>query len=75
MVKEVLAEATSDQAHAISAFERALSEYVANGGVVSIRLDPGQALFVNNRVVLHARDAIAPDSRRRLVRAYVVPVG
>jgi len=35
---------------------------------VAIRLLPGEVLFVDNRRMLHAREAIAPDSKRQITR-------
>jgi Taurine catabolism dioxygenase TauD, TfdA family len=38
---------------------------------ISIRLQPGQMLFVDNHRILHGRSSIPPDSRRHLVRLYI----
>lgn len=36
-----------------------------------IRLRPGDALFIDNRRILHGRDAVSPESRRFLERVWV----
>jgi hypothetical protein len=36
-----------------------------------IRLMPKQSLFINNRRMLHGRDALPEDSKRRLIRLYI----
>jgi hypothetical protein len=38
---------------------------------IRIRLEPGEALFINNHRLLHGRDALPQDSRRHLVRLYI----
>jgi hypothetical protein len=47
-----------------------LSEH-AERALVRVRLDAGQALFVDNRRVLHGRGAIEPTSRRSLLRLWL----
>jgi hypothetical protein len=39
--------------------------------LIRVRLEPGEALIINNGRVLHGRDAIADDSRRVLLRAWI----
>lgn len=41
---------------------------------ISIRLAPGEAIFVDNRRMLHGRRAIAEGSRRSLHRLWIVEV-
>ncbi len=48
--------------------------YVANQqkhSAVNIRLLPGQAVFVDNRRMLHGRRGLCQDSKRHLVRLYI----
>ena len=35
------------------------------------RLERGEALFVDNRRLLHARGNLSPSSRRHIVRLYI----
>lgn len=72
VVQEAAEAGTETERSAIAALQKALDAYVADGKAVSIRLAPGEALFVNNEVVLHGRNAIPRHSERFLVRAYVV---
>lgn len=37
----------------------------------AVRLEPGQALMIDNRRILHARGALKPDSRRELRRLWL----
>jgi hypothetical protein len=39
--------------------------------VIGIRLKPGESLFINNRRMLHGREAIRPDSRRFIKRVWI----
>jgi hypothetical protein len=39
--------------------------------VVRVRLQPGEALFVDNHRLLHARGNLSPASRRHIVRLYI----
>ena len=39
--------------------------------LVRIRLQPGEALFVDNHRLLHARGNLSPSSRRHIVRLYI----
>lgn len=44
--------------------------------LVRIRLERGEALFVDNHRLLHARGNLSPSSRRHIVRLYIVcPAG
>lgn len=55
-------------------FREALSREMATP--VQIRLRPGQALFIDNRRVLHGRRAIEENSERRLSRVWLqLPAG
>jgi alpha-ketoglutarate-dependent taurine dioxygenase len=60
-----------DQA-ALDALRDRLRAAIARAAV-RVRLAPGEALFVDNRRVLHGRDAIAPDSPRCLHRLWIGP--
>ncbi len=37
-------------------------------GLISVRLQPGQSIYVNNRRMLHARGPISENSRRHIIR-------
>lgn len=53
-----------------SAFKDAVSE-VANKRLTSIRLHEGEMLFIDNKRILHGRDAIKKNSPRMLKRVWV----
>lgn len=55
---------------AVDAVVRAVRTASSNG-VMAVRLQPGQALVVDNGRVLHGRSAIAESSPRRLFRGWV----
>lgn len=38
---------------------------------IAVRLAPGEALFINNRTLIHGRGALPKASQRHLVRAYI----
>lgn len=56
---------------AVLRFHRLVLAERAAGGFESIRLKPGEALFINNRFIIHGRDQIDQNSQRLLVRAYI----
>jgi len=70
VIQEALTYADTLQAAAITSFHEELVKQMEN--VVSLKLNVGEALFVNNRIMLHGRHAIAQNSIRHLTRAYVV---
>jgi hypothetical protein len=72
VIDEVLKSADSMQALAIASFRRELAERMKTQNVLSVRLQSGEALFVNNHRMLHGRRAIAQDSARFLTRVYVM---
>lgn len=59
-----------DHTEVLEIFRHQLSDAIGRERI-SIRLEPGDALFVNNRRVLHGRGAIDPASRRCLRRLWV----
>ena len=63
----LLPEMGEDQKAAVAALEDALSTV----GATSLRLAPGQALFIDNWRILHARGAVRPNSRRHLKRIWL----
>lgn len=71
VVEEELERGDPVHVEAINAFRAALASHVGEGKAISVRLQPGEALFVNNHVMLHGRRAIDRDSKRHLMRAYV----
>lgn len=71
VVEEELERGNRAHLEAINAFRTALASHVSEGKAISIRLQPGEALFVNNHVMLHGRRAINEYSKRHLMRAYV----
>ena len=40
-------------------------------GTTSVRLEPGQSLFIDNRRLLHGRASLDPGSPRHLIRLYI----
>ena len=46
-------------------------QYARDRPVVSIRLKAGESLFLDNRVMLHGRGPLLPDSKRRLLRVHL----
>ncbi len=65
---------TESQRAALDAFEAYVRDK-RQKELLKIRLQPGQALFIDNRRVLHARADLPPDSRRHLVRFYINSTG
>lgn len=61
--------ASDDEAEALERFRDHLSSAAA--APAEVQLVPGEALFVDNRRVLHGRRAIAESSRRRLWRVWL----
>lgn len=58
------------EAHdALVAFRRALAQQQQDA--LSIRLEPGQVLIVDNHRMLHGRGQLLPDSTRRLRRLWI----
>lgn len=39
--------------------------------IIAVRMNPGEALVIDNNRVLHGRDAIAPHSNRHLIRLWI----
>lgn len=72
MVRETYVKAGRVARNAIDTFRVQMDKHCRSGGAVSIRLKPGEALFVDNKVMFHGRNAIRPDSTRSLIRSYVV---
>ena len=60
--------ATRPQIRAIREFEKLVSDADA----LEIKLRSGDALFINNKIMLHGRSSIPPDSNRHLIRNYMV---
>jgi len=63
--------ANNDQARLL----QKLSAYVAHRreqGAIALRLLPGESVFIDNQRMLHGREAIAPDSKRHLIRYFIV---
>lgn len=58
-----------DHDGALADFRRRLS--AATKAAREVRLGPGDAVFIDNRRVLHGRRAIAPSSKRRLLRRWI----
>ncbi|HEY4180221.1 MAG TPA: TauD/TfdA family dioxygenase [Kofleriaceae bacterium] len=63
-------DATAGQEVALARFRTDLSNQ-AKVAVTEVRLAPGDALFVDNRRVLHGRRSIADASQRRLLRTWL----
>jgi hypothetical protein len=55
-------------AQALTRFER----YIRERPVISIRLAPGDSLFLDNRRMLHGRGPLVPDSQRKLLRVHLI---
>jgi hypothetical protein len=58
-----------DLARLLREFER----YVREQPVVSVRLEPGDGLFLDNRRLLHGRGPLPLQSRRRMLRFHLRP--
>jgi hypothetical protein len=65
------ADGSAAQQEALGDFRRVLSDAIQNGAR-RIRLAQGGALFIDNRRILHGRDAIGVNSRRVLLRVWLV---
>ncbi len=61
--------AKDDEAEALDRFRRRLS--AAATTPAEVRLAPGEALFIDNRRVLHGRRALLESSRRQLLRVWL----
>ncbi len=64
------ADGSTSQQQALESFRQVLSVAIHKGSR-RIRLAQGSALFVDNRRILHGRDAIAADSNRVLLRVWL----
>lgn len=71
IVKETKAVATHAQVDAIEEMYAEFDAMRRLGRFHTVRLRSGESLYLNNHIMLHARDSIAADSKRYLVRAYV----
>ena len=68
--REPRLDAARDEQEAYEGFRQA-SQTPDPQRCTQVKLHPGDALFIDNRRMLHGRAAIAPDSPRRLHRAWV----
>ena len=50
---------------------RTFESYLHDRPVISVRLRPGEALFLDNRRMLHGRGPLTPDSPRSLLRVHL----
>lgn len=71
VIAEAIDNLDKEQYKAVRAFEEILTQIRISKKYHSITLREGQALIVNNEIILHARDTISNNSRRFLMRAYV----
>ncbi len=67
---QIAADLGGDAAQALARFEAYL-ESKRTTSLLRIRLEPGEALFIDNRRLLHARGNLSPASRRHIVRLYI----
>ena len=62
--------ASNDERRALEEF----ADYVRRGHerrAIRVRLEPGESLFIDNRRMLHGRDALTAETNRHLVRLYL----
>jgi len=71
LIRETIDSLDREVADAIRVFQHELDAVASTGNVAPIRLNEGEALFVNNHAVLHGRRSIPSHSQRHLVRACV----
>jgi hypothetical protein len=62
--------ATARSKAALTSFEGYIA-HKRQTALISIKLEPGEALFINNRRMLHARNELPADSKRHLIRLYL----
>src|SRR5579864_7033840 len=67
---QLAADLGGDAAQLLARFEAYL-EIKRATSLLRIRLERGEALFIDNRRLLHARGNLSPDSRRHIVRLYI----
>ncbi len=67
----VVPESAGGEAALLLARFAAYVERKRETALVRIRLERGEALFVDNRRLLHARGNLSPSSRRHIVRLYI----
>ncbi len=65
------AEATGAASRALKQFHEIVLHLRAEKLYAVVRLEERQALFIDNQLMLHARDALSPQSDRFLMRAYI----
>ncbi len=72
IIREAMEAGNESQKSAIAAFQDELTKHASARKNALIRMQPGEALFVNNRLILHGRGAITEGSERFLLRNYIV---
>jgi hypothetical protein len=50
-------------------------QYLKEHEVIRVRLEEGESLFIDNRRIMHGRGPLPADSRRHLIRLYIVLAG
>jgi hypothetical protein len=73
MVEEAKSTFSEKESGAVRRLHTALEEVHKSAQHQKVRLQKGDTLFINNRVMLHGRDEISSDSKRHLVRVYIAP--
>jgi hypothetical protein len=69
LIREAMPSLDDETRAAVGAFQRELDARAESGTAVPVRLEEGEALFVNNHVMLHGRKSISHVSDRHLIRA------
>jgi hypothetical protein len=61
---------TSDDPGLAALLDR-FDKYVREQPIISLRLMPGECLFVDNRRMLHGRALLSPESKRHILRVHI----
>lgn len=75
MIREAESTFSEKELGAVKRFHIALEEVEKSAQYQKVRLQKGDTLFIDNRVMLHGRDEISSESKRHLVRIYISDYG
>lgn len=72
IIEEKYRTARNEEKEAIEGFRFELDQLSCSPSLIRVRLKPGQSLFINNNIFLHGRQSLPPNSKRHLVRSYIL---
>ncbi len=72
VVEEKYLQVDQQEKEAIRVFQKELQKVSDTENQYRVRLKPGESLFINNHILLHGRKSISQNSRRHLIRSYIL---